>query len=126
MDRLDDWSFKTKKMTWRRIFTSTTTQLGNALLLENCELKERSDKLHEQYADKLEALEQGRHELRQKLEGCQSQWESQVGELERDVRELRGQVERLTRTLSEAERDKSQPSWSTASTHRDSEISSTL
>ncbi|XP_010792646.1 bicaudal D-related protein 1-like [Notothenia coriiceps] len=135
MDRLDDWSFKTKKMDLEDDFyfdyeseemtdyqdpnelvtalkqkeeeVILAAQLGNALLLENRELKERSDKLHEQYADKLEALEQGRHELRQKLEGCQSQWESQVGELERDVRELSGQVERLTRTLSEAERDKS-------------------
>uniref|UniRef100_A0A087YCJ2 Si:ch211-235m3.5 n=1 Tax=Poecilia formosa TaxID=48698 RepID=A0A087YCJ2_POEFO len=81
-------------------------QLGNALLLENRQLKEQSDKLHEQFTDKLEELEQGRHELRLKLEGCQSQWESQVGELERDVRELSAQVEQLTRALSEAERDK--------------------
>ena len=29
-------------------------ELGNALLLENRQLKEQSDKLHEQYADKLE------------------------------------------------------------------------
>lgn len=29
-------------------------QLGNALLLENQQLKDQSDKLHEQYADKLE------------------------------------------------------------------------
>lgn len=29
-------------------------QLGNALLLENRQLKEQSDKIHEQYADKLE------------------------------------------------------------------------
>ena len=29
-------------------------QLGNALLLENRQLKDQSDKLHEQYADKLE------------------------------------------------------------------------
>ncbi|XP_008307452.1 BICD family-like cargo adapter 1 isoform X2 [Cynoglossus semilaevis] len=55
----------------------------------------------------LKELEQGRHELRLKLEGCQSQWESQVGDLERDVRELGAQVERLTQALSEAERDKS-------------------
>uniref|UniRef100_A0A3P9QEZ5 Si:ch211-235m3.5 n=1 Tax=Poecilia reticulata TaxID=8081 RepID=A0A3P9QEZ5_POERE len=83
-------------------------QLGNALLLENRQLKEQSDKLHEQFTDKLELqeLEQGRHELRLKLEGCQSHWESQVGELERDVRELSAQVEQLTQALSEAERDK--------------------
>lgn len=29
-------------------------QLGNALLLENQQLKDQSDKLHEQYSDKLE------------------------------------------------------------------------
>ncbi|KAK5868599.1 hypothetical protein PBY51_009599 [Eleginops maclovinus] len=135
MDRLDDWSFKTKKMDLEEDFffdygaeemtdyqdpselvaalkqkeeeVILAAQLGNALLLENRELKERSDKLHEQYADKLEELEQGRHELRQKLEGSQSQWESQVGDLERDVRELSAQVERLTGALGEAERDKS-------------------
>ncbi|XP_041851656.1 BICD family-like cargo adapter 1 [Melanotaenia boesemani] len=82
-------------------------QLGNALLLENRQLKEQSEKLHEQYAVKLEELKQGRHELRLKLEGCQSQWESQVGDLERDVRELSTQVDQLTQALSEAERGKS-------------------
>lgn len=51
-------------------------------------------------------LEQSKHELRLKLEGCQSQWESQVSDLERDARELSAQVERLTRALAEAERDK--------------------
>ncbi|XP_054650241.1 BICD family-like cargo adapter 1 isoform X1 [Dunckerocampus dactyliophorus] len=81
-------------------------QLGNALLLENRQLKEQSDKLHEQYADKLEELKQGRHELRLKLESCQSQWESQVGYLERDVRELSSQVQHLAQALCQAERDK--------------------
>lgn len=55
----------------------------------------------------LQGLEQGKHELRLKLEGCQSQWESQVSELERDVGELRAEVERLTRALAESERDRS-------------------
>jgi hypothetical protein len=32
-------------------------QLGNTLLLENRQLKDQSDKLHEQYADKLEVRE---------------------------------------------------------------------
>ncbi|XP_030008965.1 BICD family-like cargo adapter 1 [Sphaeramia orbicularis] len=135
MDRLDEWGFKSKGMDLDEDFyfdygaeeitdyqdptellaalkqkeeeVILAAQLGNALLLENRQLKGQSEKLHEQYADKLEELEQGRHELRLKLEGCQSQWESQVGELERDVRELSAQVERLTLALSEAERDKS-------------------
>ncbi|XP_062242372.1 BICD family-like cargo adapter 1 isoform X1 [Platichthys flesus] len=135
MDRLDEWGFKSRSMKLEEDFyfdygaeeitdyqdpselvvalkqkeeeVILAAQLGNALLLENRELKVQSEKLHEQYADKLEGLEQGRHELRLKLEGCQSQWESQVGDLERDVRELSAQVERLTLALSEAERDKS-------------------
>ncbi|XP_040901449.1 BICD family-like cargo adapter 1 [Toxotes jaculatrix] len=135
MDRLDEWSFKSKRMDLEEDFyfdygTEEITdyqdpnelvaalkqkeeevilaaQLGNALLLENRQLKEQSEKLHEQYADKLEELEQGRHELRLKLEGCQSQWESQVGDLERDARDLSSQVERLSQALSMAERDKS-------------------
>ncbi|KAJ0063368.1 hypothetical protein NL108_002669 [Boleophthalmus pectinirostris] len=81
-------------------------QLGNALLLENQQLKEQSVQLHEQYAHKLEELEQEKHELLVKLEGCRSQWESQVGDLERDVRELSDRVEHLTLALSEAERNK--------------------
>nr|XP_046244979.1 BICD family-like cargo adapter 1 isoform X2 [Scatophagus argus] len=135
MDRLDAWSFKSKNVDLEEDFyfdygaeeitdyqdpselvaalkqkeeeVILAAQLGNALLLENRQLKEQSDKLHEQYADKLEELEQGRHELRLKLEGCQTQWESQVGDLERDVRELSAHVEQLTQALSEAERDKS-------------------
>ncbi|XP_076002694.1 BICD family-like cargo adapter 1 [Genypterus blacodes] len=82
-------------------------QLGNALLLENRQLKEQSDKLHDQYSDKVEELEQTRHELRLKLEGCETQWESQVGDLERDVKELSARVEQLTQALGEAEKDKS-------------------
>ncbi|KAJ0022113.1 hypothetical protein NQD34_009603, partial [Periophthalmus magnuspinnatus] len=81
-------------------------QLGNALLLENQQLKEQSEQLHERYADKLEELEQKRHELQVKLEGCRSQWESQVGDLERDARELSARVEHLTLALNEAERNK--------------------
>ncbi|XP_037632189.1 BICD family-like cargo adapter 1 [Sebastes umbrosus] len=137
MNRLDEWSFKSKSMDLLDLEEDfyfhygaeemtdyqdpdelvaalkqkeeeviLAAQLGNALLLENRQLKEKSDTLHEQYADKLEELEQGRHELRLKLEGCQSQWESQVLDLERDVRELSAQVDRLSRALSEAERDK--------------------
>ncbi|XP_053729828.1 BICD family-like cargo adapter 1 isoform X1 [Synchiropus splendidus] len=82
-------------------------QLGNALLLENRELKEQQEQLHEHFTDKLEELEQDKHALRVKLEGCQSQWESQVGDLERDVRALSAQVDQLTQALSQAERDQS-------------------
>ncbi|KAM9452021.1 BICD family-like cargo adapter 1 isoform 1-T1 [Salvelinus alpinus] len=136
MDRLGEWSFKPKKMKveledgfyfdydaeeisdyqdpnqllaalkQKEEEVLLAAQLGNALLLENRQLKEQSDKLNEQYAYKLEELEQGRHDLRLKLEGCQSGWMSQVGDLERDMRDLSGQVARLTQALTDAERDK--------------------
>ena len=82
MDRLDEWSFKSKKMDLEEDFyfdygaeemtdyqdpgelvaalkqkeeeVILAAQLGNALLLENRQLKEQSDKLHEQYSDRLE------------------------------------------------------------------------
>ncbi len=82
MDRLREWSFKAKSMELEEDFyfdygveeitdyqdpsellaalkqkeeeVILAAQLGNALLLENRQLKEQSDKLHEQYADKLE------------------------------------------------------------------------
>ncbi|XP_068173439.1 BICD family-like cargo adapter 1 isoform X2 [Antennarius striatus] len=134
MDRLDAWSIKSNNMDLVEGFyfdyrteeiadyqdpgellaalkqkeeeVILAAQLGNALLVENRQLKDQSDDIHQQYADKLEELEQGRHELQLKLEGCRSKWESQVGDLERDVRDLRAQVERLSRALGEAERDK--------------------
>ncbi|KAF5898507.1 bicaudal D-related protein 1-like isoform X2, partial [Clarias magur] len=82
-------------------------QLGNALLSENLQLKEENNKLQEEYTEKIEELEQDRHNLRLKLQGCQAQWENQVGELERDVRALNAHAERLTLQLSETKREKS-------------------
>lgn len=84
MDRLDEWRLKSTKMDLNEDFyfdyeaeemgltdyqdpnellatlkqkeeeVILAAQLGNALLLENRRLKEQSEKLHEQYADKLE------------------------------------------------------------------------
>lgn len=81
MDRLRDWSFQSKSMGLEEDFyfygaeemtdyqdpsellaalkqkeeeVILAAQLGNALLLENRQLKEQSDKIHEQYADRLE------------------------------------------------------------------------
>lgn len=82
MDQLRDWNFQSKGMDMEDDFyfdygveeitdyqdpaelvaalkqkeeeVILAAQLGKALLLENRQLKEQSDKLHEQYADKLE------------------------------------------------------------------------
>ncbi|KAK7172266.1 hypothetical protein R3I93_004549 [Phoxinus phoxinus] len=81
-------------------------QVGNALLIENRKLKEDRDTLQDKYMQQLEELQQGRYELRVKLDICQAQWESQASELERDVQELQAQVDTLNQTLSEAESEK--------------------
>lgn len=81
-------------------------QVGNALLIENRQLKEDRDTLQDKYMQQLEELQQGRYELRVKLDICQAQWESHVSELERDVQELQAQVDTLNQTLSEAENEK--------------------
>ncbi|XP_028857040.1 BICD family-like cargo adapter 1 [Denticeps clupeoides] len=75
-------------------------QLGNALLLENRQLRE-------EYGDSLEELEQDRYALRLRLEHCRAEWEVQVSDLEQDVSELKAQVERLTHGLMAAERGRS-------------------
>lgn len=84
MDRLEEWSLKAKKMELeeeedfyfdygaeeitdyqepsellvalkqKEEEVILAAELGNALLLENQQLKEQSDKIHEQYVDKLE------------------------------------------------------------------------
>lgn len=82
MDRLDTWSLKSRSLDLGENFyfqygaeeitdyrdpgellaalkqkeeeVILAAQLGNSLLLENQQLKDHSDKLHEQYADKLE------------------------------------------------------------------------
>lgn len=89
MDRLDAWSLKQRSMDLGGNFyleygaeeirdyrepgellaalkqkeeeVILAAQLGNALLLENQQLKDQSDKLHEQYADKLEVRRFLRH-----------------------------------------------------------------
>ncbi|XP_056126985.1 BICD family-like cargo adapter 1 [Rhinichthys klamathensis goyatoka] len=81
-------------------------QVGKALLIENRQLKEDRDTLQDKYMQQLEELQQGRYELRGKLDICQAQWESQVSELERDVQERQAQVDTLTQALSEADSEK--------------------
>ncbi|KAI7800760.1 BICD family-like cargo adapter 1 [Triplophysa rosa] len=81
-------------------------RLGNALLLENRQLKEDRQTLHDKYTQQLEELQQGRYEMQVKLDSCQAHWESQVAELERDARELHSQVDRLTQSLCKAEKEK--------------------
>ncbi|GLD72522.1 BICD family-like cargo adapter 1 isoform X3, partial [Lates japonicus] len=51
-------------------------------------------------------LEQEKHELRRRLESREGEWEGRVAELETDVQQLQGELERHQVQLREADRDK--------------------
>lgn len=51
-------------------------------------------------------MEQEKHELRRRLESREGEWEGRVAELETDVQQLQGELERQQVQLREADRDK--------------------
>lgn len=55
----------------------------------------------------MQHLEQEKHELRRRLESREGEWEGRVAELETDVQQLQGELERHQVQLREADRDKS-------------------
>ncbi|MBN3322114.1 BICL1 protein, partial [Atractosteus spatula] len=63
--------------------------------------------MHKELTEKLEYLEQEKHELRRRLERREGEWEGRVAELEADVRQLQAEVERQQAQLREADREKS-------------------
>ncbi|XP_052419709.1 BICD family-like cargo adapter 1 [Carassius gibelio] len=82
-------------------------KLGKALLERNQDLTKQYDKMTKDLNDKLELLEQEKHELRRRLESREGEWEGRVAELETDVQHLQGELERHQVQLREADRDKS-------------------
>lgn len=54
----------------------------------------------------MQHLEQEKHELRRRLESREGEWEGRVADLETDVRQLQGELERQQVQLREAGRDK--------------------
>lgn len=54
----------------------------------------------------MQHLEQEKHELRRRLESREGEWEGRVAELETDVQQLQGELERQQLQLREADRDK--------------------
>ncbi|XP_029684850.1 BICD family-like cargo adapter 1 isoform X2 [Takifugu rubripes] len=81
-------------------------KLGKALLERNQDLTKQYEKMHKDLNDKLEHLEQEKHELRRRLESREGEWEGRVAELETDVQHLQGELERHQVQLREADRDK--------------------
>ncbi|XP_026072935.1 BICD family-like cargo adapter 1 isoform X2 [Carassius auratus] len=82
-------------------------KLGKALLERNQDLTKQYDNMTKDLNDKLELLEQEKHELRRRLESREGEWEGRVAELETDVQQLQGELERNQVQLREADRDKS-------------------
>uniref|UniRef100_A0A8C4T410 BICD family like cargo adaptor 1 n=1 Tax=Erpetoichthys calabaricus TaxID=27687 RepID=A0A8C4T410_ERPCA len=81
-------------------------RLGKALLERNQDLTRQYEKMHRELSDKLEHLEQEKHELRRRFENREGEWESRVAELESDVRQLQEELERQQAQLREADREK--------------------
>ncbi|KAM9858040.1 BICD family-like cargo adapter 1 [Aulostomus maculatus] len=81
-------------------------KLGKALLERNQDLTKQYEKMHKDLNDKLEHLEQEKHELRRRLESREGEWEGRVAELETDVHQLQGELERHQVQLRDADRDK--------------------
>ncbi|XP_068594775.1 BICD family-like cargo adapter 1 [Brachionichthys hirsutus] len=81
-------------------------KLGKALLERNQDLTKQYEKMHKDLNDKLECLEQEKHELRRRLESREGEWEGRVAELETDVLQLQGELERHQVQLREADKDK--------------------
>ncbi|XP_014393172.1 PREDICTED: bicaudal D-related protein 1 isoform X1 [Myotis brandtii] len=64
------------------------------------------EQMHKELTDKLEHLEQEKHELRRRFENREGEWEGRVSELESDVKQLQDELERQQVHLREADREK--------------------
>ncbi|XP_069850846.1 BICD family-like cargo adapter 1 isoform X3 [Dipodomys merriami] len=81
-------------------------RLGKALLERNQDMSRQYEQMHKELTDKLEHLEQEKHELRRRFENREGEWEGRVSELESDVKQLQGELERQQVHLREADREK--------------------
>ncbi|KAJ1126064.1 hypothetical protein NDU88_004477 [Pleurodeles waltl] len=81
-------------------------ELGKALLERNEELGRRNESLLAEFTDKMEKLEQEKHELRLRLESRESEWELHVTELENDLSSLREQLKHQRSEQRDTSREK--------------------
>ncbi|KAG8146184.1 hypothetical protein E2320_012561 [Naja naja] len=64
------------------------------------------ERMYKELTDKLEHLEQEKHELRRRFENKEGEWEGRVSELESDVKQLQDELEKQQVHLREADREK--------------------
>ncbi|XP_073168689.1 BICD family-like cargo adapter 1 isoform X3 [Lepidochelys kempii] len=81
-------------------------RLGKALLARNQDISRQYERMHQELTDKLEHLEQEKHELRRRFENREGEWEGRVSELESDVKQLQDELEKQQVHLREADREK--------------------
>ncbi|XP_041909842.1 BICD family-like cargo adapter 1 isoform X5 [Corvus kubaryi] len=81
-------------------------RLGKALLERNQDMSRQYERMHKELTDKLEHLEQEKHELRRRFENKEGEWEGRVSELESDVKQLQDELEKQQVHLREADREK--------------------
>ncbi|XP_037734585.1 BICD family-like cargo adapter 1 isoform X2 [Chelonia mydas] len=81
-------------------------RLGKALLARNQDISRQYERMHQELTDKLEHLEQEKHELRRRFENREGEWEGRVSELESDVKQLQDELEKQHVHLREADREK--------------------
>ncbi|XP_068767312.1 BICD family-like cargo adapter 1 isoform X2 [Struthio camelus] len=81
-------------------------RLGKALLERNQDMSRQYERMHKELTDKLEHLEQEKHELRRRFENREGEWEGRVSELESDVKQLQDELEKQQVHLREADREK--------------------
>ncbi|XP_029462648.1 BICD family-like cargo adapter 2 [Rhinatrema bivittatum] len=82
-------------------------ELGKALLERNEELGRKNESLVVEFTEKMERLEQEKHELRLKLEAREREMESHVAELENDLASLREQLQHQRWEQQDTSREKS-------------------
>uniref|UniRef100_A0A8D0HKK7 BICD family like cargo adaptor 1 n=1 Tax=Sphenodon punctatus TaxID=8508 RepID=A0A8D0HKK7_SPHPU len=82
-------------------------RLGKALLERNQDMSRQYERMHKELTEKLEHLEQEKHELRRRFENKEGEWEGRVSELESDVKQLQDELEKQQVHLRETDREKS-------------------
>ncbi|XP_069082947.1 BICD family-like cargo adapter 1 [Pleurodeles waltl] len=81
-------------------------QLGKALLEENEELRAENRRLQERATHTLQETEQQQYWMVQRSEGREKEWEIRASELETNMKLLQGEVQKMQRTVLEAERER--------------------
>ncbi|MEE6504204.1 hypothetical protein FKM82_005094, partial [Ascaphus truei] len=82
-------------------------RLGKALLERNQDMNLRYEAMQRELTDRLECLEQEKHELKRRFDNREGEWEGRVSELEGDVKQLQEELEKQQVHLKEADREKS-------------------